>query len=150
MIADRARFHAARKLSRATGMRIPDAAFHGAFLEVVSSGINFEYLDGPLRAQLLEFVREFLSCGCRDSPDCGCPERRFARKVLELREEGLDHRGISAYLLEEYGIDLYPADILSYLEESIHVLEAIREVARIRENEPLRAATEHHLKVMMG
>jgi superfamily II helicase len=150
VIADRARFRAARKIARATGMRIPDLAFHGAFLEVVSSGINFEYLDGPLRAQLLEFVREFLSCGCRDSPDCGCPERRFARKVLDLREEGLDHREISARLLEEYGIDLYPADILSYLEESVHVLEAIREVARIQGNEPLMADCERHLKSVMG
>lgn len=150
MIADRARFRAVRKLERATGMRIPDLAFHGAFLEAVSSGINFEYLDGPLRAQLLEFVREFLSCGCRDSPDCGCPERRFARKVLELREEGLDHRQISAQLLEEYGIDLYPADILSYLEESVHVLEAIREVATIQGRKVLGGNCDRHLRMIVG
>jgi len=146
VIADRARFRGARKLSRATGLRIPDHAFHGAFLEAVSSGINFEFLDGPLRAQLLEFVREFLSCGCRDSPDCGCPERRFATKVLELREEGLDHREISARLLEDFGLDVYPADILSYLEESVHVLEAIREVARIQGQGALGAACDRHLK----
>lgn len=150
MIADRARFRAVRKLERATGMRIPDLAFHGAFLEAVSSGINFEYLDGPLRAQLLEFVREFLSCGCRNSPDCGCPERRFARKVLELREEGLDHRQISAQLLEEYGIDLYPADILSYLEESVHVLEAIREVAAIQGRKSLGGNCDRHLRMIVG
>ena len=150
MIADRARFRAVRKLERATGMRIPDLAFHGAFLEAVSSGINFEYLDGPLQAQLLEFVREFLSCGCRDSPDCGCPERRFARKVLELREEGLDHRQISAQLLEEYGIDLYPADILSYLEESVHVLEAIREVAAIQGRKSLGGNCDRHLRMIVG
>jgi superfamily II helicase len=150
VIADRARFRAVRKLERATGMRIPDLAFHGAFLEAVSSGINFEYLDGPLRAQLLEFVREFLSCGCRDSPDCGCPERRFARKVLELREEGLDHRQISAQILEEYGIDLYPADILSYLEESVHVLEAIREVAAIQGRKSLGGNCDRHLRMIMG
>ena len=131
-------------------MRIPDLAFHGAFLEAVSSGINFEYLDGPLRAQLLEFVREFLSCGCRNSPDCGCPERRFARKVLELREEGLDHRQISAQLLEEYGIDLYPADILSYLEESVHVLEAIREVAAIQGRKSLGGNCDRHLRMIVG
>jgi len=150
VIADRARFRAVRKLERATGMRIPDLAFHGAFLEAVSSGINFDYLDGPLRAQLLEFVREFLSCGCRDSPDCGCPERRFARKVLELREEGLDHRQISAQLLEEYGIDLYPADILSYLEESVHVLEAIREVAAIQGRKSLGGNCDRHLRMIVG
>jgi superfamily II helicase len=150
VIADRARFRAVRKLERATGMRIPDLAFHGAFLEAVSSGINFEYLDGPLRAQLLEFVREFLSCGCRNSPDCGCPERRFARKVLELREEGLDHRQISAQLLEEYGIDLYPADILSYLEESVHVLEAIREVAAIQGRKSLGGNCDRHLRMIVG
>ncbi|MFA5614951.1 MAG: DUF5814 domain-containing protein, partial [Methanoculleus sp.] len=45
MIADRARFRAARRLERAAGFRLPDHVFSGAFLESLGRAINFEGLD---------------------------------------------------------------------------------------------------------
>jgi superfamily II helicase len=119
VIAEKARFRHDRKLERIVGFHIPDQAFHGATLEAISSHLNFDRLDHTLHDQLVRFVHTFLRCNCRDSPLCGCPERKFSREILELRENGLDHRQISQYLLEEYGIEIYPADILSFLEESV-------------------------------
>ena len=148
MIADRARFRHARKIERAVGYRIPDLAFHGATLDALSSRINPERLDTILRQQGLSFFNSFLRCDCRESPQCGCPEKKFAREIIELRENGLDHRQIAAYLQEEYGIDLYPADVLSFLEESVHVLEAIRDIAgRNRKPGLERLAKEHIEKI---
>lgn len=146
MIAGKARFRAAKKIEKAVGYHIPDAAFHAAFLEAVTSRINFEFLDGPLREQLLQFFREFLSCECRERPLCGCPEKRFVRRIIELREDGLDHHQISSVLLEEYGIDLYPADILSFLEDSVHLLEAIKDIAELQGMKPLVTETERHIQ----
>lgn len=144
MIADRARFRHARKIERAVGYRIPDLAFHGATLDALSSRINPDRLDNVLREQVLAFFNSFLRCDCRDSPQCGCPEKKFAREIIGLRENGLDHRQIAGYLQEEYGIDLYPADILSFLEESVHLLEAIRDIAALKDTPGLeKAATEH-------
>ncbi|MDD1710933.1 MAG: DUF5814 domain-containing protein [Methanoregulaceae archaeon] len=148
MIAGRARFRYARKIERAVGYRIPDLAFHGATLDALSSRLNTERLDNVLKEQVLSFFNSFLRCNCRDSPHCGCPEKKFAREIIELRENGLDHRQIAGYLQDEYGIDLYPADILSFLEESVHVLEAIRDVASLMKKTDLERSASDHIELI--
>jgi superfamily II helicase len=148
VIADRARFRHARKIERAVGYRIPDLAFHGATLDALSSRINPDRLDNVLREQVLSFFNSFLRCNCRESPQCGCPEKKFAREIIELRDNGLDQRQIAAYLQEEYGIDLYPADVLSFLEESVHVLEAIRDIAALRNKSELENAAVEHIEMI--
>ncbi|MDH7593497.1 MAG: DUF5814 domain-containing protein [Methanomicrobiales archaeon] len=150
MIAAKARFRESRKIERALGYRIPDTAFHPAFLEAISTRLRYERLEDQLREQLLEFSREFLSCSCSDNPFCACPEKRFIRKLFELREEGLDHHQIHEHLLYEYGIDMYPADILSFLEESIHLLEAIRDIARLDNRASLMKDAERHIRQISG
>ena len=142
MIADRARFRHAKKLERLAGYRLPELAFSGNMLETLASRIDYDSLDYGVRDQILAFFNEFLRCDCRDSPLCGCPEKKFATKVLELRMNGLDHRQIAAYLLDEYGIELFPADILSFLEESVHVLEAISDVSRLQGRDALAKKTD--------
>jgi superfamily II helicase len=145
VIAGRARFRHARKIERAVGYRIPDLAFHGATLDAISSRLNIDRLDTVLREQILAFFNSFLRCSCRDAPQCGCPEKKFAREIIELRENGLNHRQISEFLQDEYGIDIYPADVLSFLEESVHVLEAIRDIAALKEKTALEEAAVGHI-----
>ncbi len=148
MIAERARFKHARKIERAVGYRIPDLAFHGATLDAITSRMNIDRLDHVLRDQILAFLAAFLRCKCREAPHCGCPEKKFAREIIELRENGLDHRQIAAFLLEEYGITVYPADILSFLEESVHVLEAVRDIAALQKQTGLEAAAVGHIDLI--
>lgn len=146
MIADRARFRHAKKIERLAGYRLPELAFSGNMLETLCSRINYDVLDYHVREQILAFFNDFLRCECRDSPLCGCPEKKFAKKVLELRENGLDHRQISAALLDEYGIELFPMDVLSFLEESVHVLEAISDVSRLQNKTDLAKKTDEHIR----
>ena len=145
MIASRARFAGIRRLERATGLRLPEQVFHGSFLEAISSGLNLRSLEVSLREQIQNILHDFVSCGCRDAPGCGCPERLFAARIIGLRESGLDHRQISEQLLEEYGISMYPADILSFLEDSVHLLEALEDVARLRGEADLAAGCGEHI-----
>lgn len=146
MIADKARFRTVRRLERAAGFRLPDHVFSGAFLESVGRAINFDQIDRTMREQLLAFFREFMSCKCKNAPACGCPERKFTLAIIDLREMGLDHRQISAHLLDEYGIDLYPADILSFLEDSVHLLESIRDIAELEGREKLAENAIEHIR----
>ena len=148
MIADRARFRHAKKLERLAGYRLPELAFSGAMLETLCSKINYDVLDFYVREQILSFFNDFLRCECRDSPLCGCPEKKFAKKVIELRENGLDHRQIAAALLDEYGIELFPMDILSFLEETVHVLEAISDVSRLGGKGELAKKTDEHIRLI--
>ena len=148
MIADRARFRIAKRIERLAGYRLPDRAFNGTMLETLSSGINYDSFDFAVREQILAFFNDFLRCNCKNSPLCGCPEKKFAQKVLELRENGLDHRQISAFLLDEYGIEIFPADILSFLEDSVHVLEAISDIARLKGRKELAGKTDDHIRMI--
>ena len=148
MIAGRARFRGARKIERLCGYRISDLAFSDTMLEALESGVNYDSLDNTLRSQILEFFNEFLRCKCKESPLCGCPERKFAKRIIELRENGLDHRQIAAYLLEEYGLELFPADILSFLEDTVHEMEAIRDVARLNGQDFLSRKTDAHIELI--
>jgi superfamily II helicase len=146
LIAAKAKFRGARKIERAAGYRIPDSAFHPAFLEAITAHVNFDQLDTTLKEQVLRFLHDFLRCECRERPLCGCPEKQFTRRIIEMREEGLDHHQISGVLLDEYGIDLYPTDILSFLEDSVHILEAIEDIAELLGEKAVLAETRRHIR----
>lgn len=146
MIAGRARFRYIKKLQRAAGYRLPDGAFHPANLEAITGSMNIDGLDPGTRDQILLFYKDFLECGCRESPLCGCPERKFVIALLELRERGMDHKEIHRHLIDEYGIDLFPADILSFLEDSVHLLEAVRSVADLAGEKDLVKLTDEHIR----
>jgi superfamily II helicase len=148
LIADRARFRHAKKIERLAGYRVPDHAFYPVMLETITTRFNFDALDFAIHEQLLSFFNDFLRCKCKNSPLCGCPEKKFAIKVLELRENGLDHRQIAAYLSDEYGIEIFPADVLSFLEESVHVLEAIADVAHLQKQDTLAQKTVDHIRLI--
>ncbi|MFA7694472.1 MAG: DUF5814 domain-containing protein [Methanoregula sp.] len=148
MIADRARFRHAKKIERLAGYWVPDHAFYPVMLETITTRFNFDALDFAIREQLLKFFNDFLRCKCKNSPLCGCPEKKFAIKVIELRENGLDHRQIAAYLSDEYGIEIFPADVLSFLEESVHVLEAIADVSRLQGEGALADKTAEHIRLI--
>lgn len=128
MIPSRARFRFHRQIGKLLGYRLPEGVFNGATLEALLS-IPYDSFDRSTKEQILAFIKAFLSCKCQDNPFCGCPERKFVREIIELRESGLDHTQIGQVLKEEYGIEIYAADILSYLEEAVHLLEAIQDVA---------------------
>jgi superfamily II helicase len=148
VIADRARFRHAKKVERLAGYRLPELAFSGTMLETLASRINYDSLDHGVRDQILNFFNEFLRCDCRDSPLCGCPEKKFAQEIIGLRKRGLDHRQIAAFLLDEYGIEVFPADILSFLEDSVHVLEAIADVSRLQGRDILAKKTGETIRLI--
>jgi superfamily II helicase len=148
LIADRARLRVAKRIERLAGYRLSDRAFNGTMLETLSSGINYDSFDFAVREQILAFFNDFLRCDCRDCPLCGCPEKKFAQKILELRENGLDHRQIASFLADEYGIEIFPADILSFLEDTVHVLEAISDISRLKGRQELAKKTDDHIRLI--
>src|SRR5208283_575702 len=82
VIDGRARFRHAKKIERLAGYRVPEFAFSPVMLETITTRFNFDALDFAIREQLLSFFDDFLRCKCRNSPLCGCPEKKFAKKVI--------------------------------------------------------------------
>ncbi len=150
MIASKARIKFNRRLSKQLGYRIPDNAFHGAVLDALATRIVFDLFDHSTREQIISFHKTFLDCSCREHPFCGCPEQKFAKEIIELRESGLNHHEISAYLLDMFGIEIFPADVLSFLEDTVHLLEAIEEIAELEGEMFLVDKTQEHIAAVEG
>ncbi|MDD3407856.1 MAG: DUF5814 domain-containing protein [Methanomicrobium sp.] len=150
MISSRARFKSAKKLENVVGYRVPEFAFKGQFLEAICACADYPRLEKRLKQQIINFYKSFLNCKCKTNPLCGCPERKFAAEILELRMSGMNHRQISEFLLDEYGISLFPTDILSFLEESVHVLEAVGDVSEIEGYEDMQALCAKAIKDIEG
>lgn len=109
----------------------------GSGIDTVFSEEVFSRLNDRRRNTLLEFAKEFMTCSCKASPYCGCAEKRFSAKVIELCADGLSPHEIIEYLAKQYGVYAYEGDVLNYLDNAARNLEAIELIAGIYGREEL-------------
>ena len=128
---DAAHFKSAAQISKALNVNLPSRVFQGASLDIIFEGESISRLDITLQDQLFEFATDFFTCGCKESPYCGCPERKFSCKILELREEGLSPGAIIDIFEDMYGITAYGSDIFDYLEQAVRNLDAVAMMAKV-------------------
>jgi helicase len=129
-VIDAVYFKYASQLSDALGTDIPTRVF-GAGLDIVFSADGISKLKENLRRTALDFAREFMACRCKDSPYCGCAEKKFSAMVIELCAGGLSPDGIIAELTKRYGVYAYAGDMLNYLDQAARSLEAVELIAGI-------------------
>jgi len=123
-------FKNAPRISAALKMHVPTRVFQGAAYDIVFAGDSIATLDSDIRDQIVAFVTDFMTCSCKDAPYCGCPERAFSERLIELRRDGLDPKGI-VHKIGDYGVYAYTGDVLEYLDNVARNLEAIELVARV-------------------
>jgi hypothetical protein len=100
-----------------------------------------------MQDQFLSFSTEFLDCTCSDAPFCGCPQRKFSRRLIAYRLQGKDPHEISRAIASDYSLSSFEGDILGYLDRTVRNLDAIYEIARI---ERLNAAAAEARKLRDG
>lgn len=142
---DAAYFKYAPQISVALNINMPSRVFQGASIDILFEGENISKLDMRLQDQLFDFASEFLACSCRDSPYCGCPERKFSAKVIKLRADGYDPVGVVRKLEDLYGITAYGGDVLGYLDGVIRNLDAVEMIAKAYSKKDI-AKGAHRLK----
>ncbi len=140
----------AARISAALQVNLPSRVFQGASLDILFEGENMEKLDVVLRDQLFEFAADFLTCGCRDSPYCGCAERKFSEKIISIRSEGYDPEGIVKKLENLYGITAYPGDMLGYLDNVVRNLEAVEMIAAAYSKKDISMRARNLRKLVEG
>ncbi|MGP8330886.1 MAG: DUF5814 domain-containing protein [Methanosarcinaceae archaeon] len=123
-------FKYAPQISVTLNINMPSRVFQGASIDILFEGENISKLDMKLQDQLFDFASEFLTCSCKDSPYCGCPERKFSAKVIKLRTEGYNPVDIVKKLEYLYGITAYGGDVLGYLDGVIRNLDAVEMIAK--------------------
>ncbi|MFC4551919.1 MULTISPECIES: DUF5814 domain-containing protein [Halorussus] len=120
-----------RQIGSQLETNIPKGAFKGATLDMLFQGDNLAKLDDTTQERVLDFAEDFLDCDCQSNPYCGCPERKFMRYLLELREQGLGPDAIVDVMSDDYMVYAYSGDVLSFLDDSVRTLEAVEELAGV-------------------
>ncbi|WP_114576809.1 DUF5814 domain-containing protein [Saliphagus sp. LR7] len=120
-----------RQLASQLETSIPKGAFKGATLDVLFQGSGLEKLDDASQERVLDFASDFLDCDCETNPYCGCPERKFASYLLDLRAQGLGPDAIVDVMGDDYMLYAYPGDVLSFLDDAVRTLEAAEALARV-------------------
>jgi helicase len=123
-------FRYASQLSDALGTDLPTRVF-GAGLDIVFSAGGLSKLKENVKRTMLDFAREFMACRCKDSPYCGCAQKKFSARVIELCADGLSPDKIIAELTKQYGVYAYGGDVLNYLDQAARDLEAVEMIAGI-------------------
>jgi helicase len=140
----------ANRISSALNVNLPSRVFQGASLDILFEGENMDKLDITLRDQLFEFAADFLTCNCRDSPYCGCAERKFSEKIISIRAEGYEPEGIVKKLEHLYGVTAYPGDVLGYLDNVVRNLEAVEMIAKAYSKRDIAAKARNLRKLVEG
>lgn len=149
-VFDRAFFAGADRIAARLNIRLPSRVFQGGAMEMSLSGDSLEKLESDTRRKLMNFAADFLTCSCKDTPHCGCPERKFSIRLMEMRCEGLSPGEIIGELTREYGIFAYSGDVYEYLETAARHFEAIVKLARILGDEKTSEHAARYLKCIVG
>jgi superfamily II helicase len=125
----------------------PKGAFNGATMDILYQGSGLAELDDATRDRIMDFAEDFLDCDCEANPHCGCPERKFTRYLLGLREQGLGPDAVVDVMGDDYMLYAYPGDVLSFLDSSVRTLEAAETLADVdgqtEAGEQIRAVREN-------
>ncbi len=140
-------FRGAERLSRIIGISVPSRVFSPASLDIAFSGDAIAKMDHCMQDQFLSFSTEFLDCTCSDAPFCGCPQRKFSRRLIAYRLQGKDPHEISRAIAADYSLSSFEGDILGYLDRTVRNLDAVHEIAKI---ERLNAAAAEARKLRDG
>lgn len=147
---DAAYFKYANQIGSSLHVNMPARVFQGAALDIVFDGESLSHLDIKIRELMLNFASDFLTCGCRDSPYCGCAEQKFSEKIILLRMEGHDPSHIIKTLEDKYGISAYQGDLFGYLDNAVRNLDAVELIARVHSKKEVAENAKKLKKKVQG
>lgn len=127
------------ELNRAYNTNFPTRFFSGAVLDIMAASRTkkTKKLEKWVLDLFAKWTLEIFSCNCKDNPFCECGQVTLAKKIVELRFQGLRPSQISQILNEAYELYVYAGDIFGYLNNLIHRLRAISRIAEILKKEIL-------------
>lgn len=131
----------ATTLSRTYGVRVPLNYFD-------AMGILFQ----EPREELMEVVEtvreEFMSCTCEIFPYCDHAQEELSRKIIALRREGEDIKGVARALGSLY-LETFTGDIYGYLDTIVRKAEGLKEILQLRKS-PKAREVENLIKEVQG
>lgn len=134
------RFHA--KLEHAIKSHLSSRFFSDGILETINDLSQIKGKVSPLLMDKIRFwQRNFFDCKCKSNPYCEHPRQKISLLVLDLRMEGRSISQITNILSKEYDLLIYQGDLLNWLDEVIHAINAIGRLAKAMKNEEIVTKT---------
>ena len=119
-----------KQISTGLKMNLSTRLFNESVLETINDGETLTKIDNKFKEQLIKLQIDFLRCECEEKPLCDCLQRGISLFIIDLRLEHNDPYTISEELFKTYGIQAYPGDIYTWLNNLIQNLDAIKRIAR--------------------
>ena len=149
-VFDRAFFVGADRIAATLNVRLPSRVFQGAAMEMALSGESLGKLDSNTKQKLMNFATDLLTCTCKDTPYCGCPERKFSKRLLQMRCDGASPAEIIETMTARYDVFAYLGDVIEYLETAARNLEAIVKIAEVTNDQHKKKQAKVLLKCIVG
>ena len=124
--------------------------FSGTTLEKIYFQNRKEALSKHGEEVLINLLTEFFSCGCKDAPYCKCPKIEIGKRLLDLRKAKLSPHRISEEFRKEYGLKIFSADLINWLDSAIRTLETTEKIFTLYGKEKQRKATIKEILNIVG
>ncbi|MFB0562509.1 MAG: DUF5814 domain-containing protein [Candidatus Lokiarchaeia archaeon] len=127
------------EMNRAYNTNFPTRFFSGAVLDTmdVSRTKKPKKLEKWVLDLFAKWILDLFNCKCKDNPFCECGQIELAKKIMELRFQGLKPSNISRLLEKEYELYSYAGDIFRWLDSLVHNLRAVSRIAETLEKDVL-------------
>ncbi len=102
--------------------------FSGTTLEKIYFQNRKEQLSRHGEEVLINLLTEFFACDCKNAPYCNCPKIEIGKRLLDLRKARLSPNRMSEEFRKEYGLKIFPADLINWLDSGIRILETSEKI----------------------
>lgn len=124
--------------------------FSGTTLEKIYFQNRKESLSRHGQEVLINLLTEFFACECKDAPYCNCPKIEIGKRLLDLRKAKLTPFRISEEFRREYGLKVFSADLINWLDASIRTLETSEKIFHLYGKEKQKRATKKEIEYIIG
>ena len=124
--------------------------FSGTTLEKIYFQNRKEALSRHGEEVLVNLLAEFFACDCKDAPYCSCPKIEIGKRLLDLRKAKLSPYRVSEEFRKEYGLKIFSADLINWLDSAIRILETSEKIFTLYGMEKQRKAAIKEIRDIVG
>ncbi|MHA1911128.1 MAG: DUF5814 domain-containing protein [Candidatus Kariarchaeaceae archaeon] len=124
------KFYAA--VERSLKIHMSSRLFSSSVLDILMGGsVRLDSIDEWVMSILKKWTQEIFTCRHKENPFCSCGVLKLSRLIAELRMSGMNPSRITLEMRNRWQLIAYPGDLLRWLDELIHQLDAVRKLAKV-------------------
>ncbi|MCG3217921.1 MAG: DEAD/DEAH box helicase [Candidatus Heimdallarchaeota archaeon] len=119
-------------VERALKIHMSSRLFSSSVLDILMGGsVRLDSIDEWIMRVLQKWTQEIFTCRHKENPFCNCGVLNLSKLIAELRMSGMNPSKLTLELRNRWQLTAYPGDLLRWLDELIHQLDAVRKLAKV-------------------